>query len=141
RECARVRRLERFAPLECDPEQLADQPLRDSGAGPAPQEAQHRRRVAVVDEPERLRHAQRAADHLRVRGEAHRLFFPDGGVGFAGLLTGFAAAPTRRANTRSPSPWPRSIVNALKKARNAYGGAALGPPRRARKIPVGFADC
>src|SRR5437773_1971052 len=79
RERARARCVERPAPLERDPEQLADQSLRDFGARPPAQEAQQAGRVAVVDQPEGLGLAQRAADHLRVRGRAHLLPFPDRG--------------------------------------------------------------
>jgi len=69
-----TRRSERHAERERDLAQVADQPLRDFRPRAATHEAQQGRRVAVVDEPERLRIAQRAADHLRVRGSAHPLF-------------------------------------------------------------------
>src|SRR4030095_2988154 len=84
RERARARQFERLALLERDPEQLADQPLRPSGTYSAAQEAEQGGRVAVVDQPEGLGLTQRAAHHLGVRGRAHRLLFPDPGVGFAG---------------------------------------------------------
>src|SRR5881409_2508714 len=88
RERARARHVERLAPLERDPEQLADQPLRDLGAHPAAQEAEHSAGVAVVDEPEGLGLVQRAADHLGVRAKIHRLVFPDREVRFAGASSG-----------------------------------------------------
>ena len=84
RQRARARHVERLAPLERDPEQLADQPLRDFGAHPAAQEAEQGGGMAVVDQPEGLGLVQRAADHLGVRRRAHRLLFPDRGVWFAG---------------------------------------------------------
>src|SRR5262245_28782944 len=84
RKRALARGVERLAPLERDPEEVAHQPFRDLRARPAPQEAQQGGRVAVVDQPERLGLGRRSADHLRVRRITHLLFFPDRGVRFAG---------------------------------------------------------
>src|SRR5437867_9972512 len=93
-----MRRVERLAPLERDPEQLADQPFRDFGAHPAAQEAEHGGGVAVVDEPEGLGLVQRAADHLGVRRRTHLLPFPDRGVWFAGAGARRIAAGTSISN-------------------------------------------
>ena len=90
-----ARRVERLAPLERDPEQLADQPLPDPGAHAAAQEAQQGGRVAVVDQPEGLGLAQRAADDLGVRGRVHRPPFPDRTGEFAGSETIFAEGHLR----------------------------------------------
>ena len=42
-------------------------------------EAEQRAGVSVVDQPKGLGLVERAADHLGVRGRAHRLSFPDPG--------------------------------------------------------------
>src|SRR5262249_37705227 len=84
RKRALARDVERLAPLERDPEQVAHQPFRDLRARPAPQEAQQGGRMAVVDQPERLGLGQRSADHLCVREITHLLSFSDCGVWVAG---------------------------------------------------------
>jgi hypothetical protein len=96
-ERAAARTVEGLAPLERDPEQLADQPLGDPGPDPAAQEAQQRGRMAVVDRPEGLGLVQRAADHLGVRRSAHRLFFP----GPRPVVRGSYRRPDRRQRPRN----------------------------------------
>src|SRR5205807_1567461 len=69
-------------------------------------------RVAVVDQPEGLGLAQRAADHLRVRERTHHYLFPDGGVRFAGQrneqIKLAAGVPRSTLSTWPSSPSTRS---------------------------------